>query len=461
MNLASAGARVTHGGARRQSRASRCPPTSWSGSRPTTLIEVRLRTQVTRAPRARPAGSEAVTIETTDAAPEHAAGSRRCSSASAASRAPRWAPASGVRTDDKGFLLTGPGPAPGRRGARTDWPLDRDPLALETSIPGVFAAGDVRHGSVKRVAGAVGEGAMAVALAHHRLEELTRARKAVRRATFPLLRCPRERGIGPRSDHGSFRSQTVSRAPRTRGALAAPPAPERRAADRAHPARPPRRLRGARAALPAAAARLLPPHARLAGGRRGRAPGGLHRGVQRDAGRRPADQRAPVALPDRPQPLAQPPAPPAARRPGLDGHLRARRRHHHRRHGAHAARSSARSSPTSRTCPRPSAPPCCCARSTRSRTTRSPRRWTPPCRASSRCSCARACRSPRPPRRGCSPATRCGCELGQVAEGLARTTRAGAPPPQGRATAAAPSAASSARPPARSPPSTRSARSCS
>jgi NADPH-dependent glutamate synthase beta subunit-like oxidoreductase len=55
-----------------------------------------------------------------------------------------------------------------------DWPLDRDPLALETSIPGLFAAGDVRHGSTKRVAGAVGEGAMAITLAYRRLEELHR-----------------------------------------------------------------------------------------------------------------------------------------------------------------------------------------------------------------------------------------------------------------------------------------------
>ena len=65
-----------------------------------------------------------------------------------------------------------PRPA-GRTGARPDgWPLDRDPLALETSVPGLFAAGDVRSGSTKRVAAAVGEGAMAVALVHRRLEEL-------------------------------------------------------------------------------------------------------------------------------------------------------------------------------------------------------------------------------------------------------------------------------------------------
>ena len=46
------------------------------------------------------------------------------------------------------------------------WPLAREPLLLESSCPGVFVAGDVRHGSVKRVASAVGEGAMAVQLVH-------------------------------------------------------------------------------------------------------------------------------------------------------------------------------------------------------------------------------------------------------------------------------------------------------
>ena len=70
-----------------------------------------------------------------------------------------------VRRDDRGFVLTGGdlgNPPP-------DWPLDVPPLPLETSVPGVFAAGDVRHGSVKRIASAVGEGAMAVRFAHERL----------------------------------------------------------------------------------------------------------------------------------------------------------------------------------------------------------------------------------------------------------------------------------------------------
>jgi thioredoxin reductase (NADPH) len=83
----------------------------------------------------------------------------------------QWAAAQHVRTDRAGYVLTGPDLL--EDGRRPDgWPLDRDPLALETSVPGVFAAGDVRHGSVKRVGSAVGEGAMAVALAHRRLEEL-------------------------------------------------------------------------------------------------------------------------------------------------------------------------------------------------------------------------------------------------------------------------------------------------
>ena len=88
-----------------------------------------------------------------------------------------WAGAGGVRVDAAGFILTGPDLlVAGRR--PEDWPLARDPLALETSVPGLFAAGDVRHGSTKRVAGAVGEGAMATALVHRRLDELLAASAA-------------------------------------------------------------------------------------------------------------------------------------------------------------------------------------------------------------------------------------------------------------------------------------------
>jgi thioredoxin reductase (NADPH) len=82
-----------------------------------------------------------------------------------------WAGRVGVETDDNAFILTGPDLL--RDGRRPEgWPLDRDPLALETSLAGMFSAGDVRSGSTKRVAAAVGEGSMAVALAHRRLEEL-------------------------------------------------------------------------------------------------------------------------------------------------------------------------------------------------------------------------------------------------------------------------------------------------
>ena len=75
-----------------------------------------------------------------------------------------------LQRDVGGFLLTGPDLL--REGRRPPgWPLDRDPYLLESSVPGVFAAGDVRSESVKRVASAVGEGAMAVTLVHRYLEK--------------------------------------------------------------------------------------------------------------------------------------------------------------------------------------------------------------------------------------------------------------------------------------------------
>ncbi|SOD94447.1 NAD(P)/FAD-dependent oxidoreductase [Blastococcus haudaquaticus] len=72
-----------------------------------------------------------------------------------------------LATDRWGFLLTGAALLGGE--TVPAWPLDRPPALLETSLPGVFAAGDVRSGSVKRVASAVGEGALAVTLVHAHL----------------------------------------------------------------------------------------------------------------------------------------------------------------------------------------------------------------------------------------------------------------------------------------------------
>ena len=69
--------------------------------------------------------------------------------------------------DDRGFLLTGPDLSPDDL---EEWTLDRPPYHLETSVPGIFAVGDVRSESAKRVASAVGEGAMAVMLVHRYLE---------------------------------------------------------------------------------------------------------------------------------------------------------------------------------------------------------------------------------------------------------------------------------------------------
>lgn len=72
-----------------------------------------------------------------------------------------------VATDARGYVLCGPDVV--RAGVA--WPLQRSPFHLETSLPGVFAAGDARHGSIRRVAGAVGEGATCVQLVHHYLAE--------------------------------------------------------------------------------------------------------------------------------------------------------------------------------------------------------------------------------------------------------------------------------------------------
>src|SRR6202522_3564731 len=76
-----------------------------------------------------------------------------------------------VERDERGFLLTGPDLI--RDGQRPKgWTLERDPFLLETNIPGIFAVGDVRHGSVKRVASGVGEGSVAVQFIHQYLSKV-------------------------------------------------------------------------------------------------------------------------------------------------------------------------------------------------------------------------------------------------------------------------------------------------
>ena len=73
-----------------------------------------------------------------------------------------------LRRDEHGYLMTGADLLTGTDRRRW-WPLERDPMPLESSEPGAFVAGDLRHGSVKRVASAVGEGAMAIQLVHRYL----------------------------------------------------------------------------------------------------------------------------------------------------------------------------------------------------------------------------------------------------------------------------------------------------
>ena len=76
-----------------------------------------------------------------------------------------------VVRDDRGFILTGPDLMQGGQRPK-GWAPDRDPFLLETNIPGIFAVGDVRHGSVKRVASGVGEGSVAVQFIHQYLSKV-------------------------------------------------------------------------------------------------------------------------------------------------------------------------------------------------------------------------------------------------------------------------------------------------
>jgi thioredoxin reductase (NADPH) len=93
-----------------------------------------------------------------------------------------WLPEA-IKRDQWGFILTGPDTG-------QDWPLQRPPFLLETSLPGVFAVGDVRHGSMKRVASAVGDGSTAIRLIHDYLA-LAPADAKVNESRLPARRAIR------------------------------------------------------------------------------------------------------------------------------------------------------------------------------------------------------------------------------------------------------------------------------
>jgi len=85
-----------------------------------------------------------------------------------------WLPPELIR-DQRGYVCTGRDVLDLVATRQGNWPLTRDPYLLETSVPGIFAAGDVRHGSIKRVASGVGEGSMAIAFVHQYLAETSAA----------------------------------------------------------------------------------------------------------------------------------------------------------------------------------------------------------------------------------------------------------------------------------------------
>jgi thioredoxin reductase (NADPH) len=105
--------------------------------------------------------------------------------------------AESIELDSHGFIITGPDLSGQARTAPAWAKLDRDPYLLETSLPGVFAAADVRSGSAKRVASAVGEGSIAIRFANEHL-----SRRAGQAATGPRLNPDRPRRLTTPQNYG-------------------------------------------------------------------------------------------------------------------------------------------------------------------------------------------------------------------------------------------------------------------
>jgi thioredoxin reductase (NADPH) len=172
MNLADAGARVTMV-VRRETLGDKMSAYLVERLERHPLIDVRLRTQVTRLEEI---GGRLAGVTLSDAGDgSEEVPARALFLCIGGIPHTEWAAGVGVRLNNAGYVLTGADLL--TDGRRPDgWSLDRDPFTLETSVAGLFAAGDARSGSAKRVAAAVGEGGSAVALVYRRLEELATPR---------------------------------------------------------------------------------------------------------------------------------------------------------------------------------------------------------------------------------------------------------------------------------------------
>ena len=118
-----------------------------------------------------------------------------------------WLPEQLVR-DERGYVCTGRDVTDLMPDA---WPLERDPYLLETSVPGIFAAGDVRHGSIKRVASGVGEGSIAIAFVHEHLADLAGEIPWFSHRTRAAWRCPARRRCTAWPPHSGRRCAAATR----------------------------------------------------------------------------------------------------------------------------------------------------------------------------------------------------------------------------------------------------------